>query len=140
MRVEAPISGKSSVCLILTRARGLGILTIKKINMTVNMIIYCLFVFDFSICVTQVFSACSCFSPLASFLWSMFECFLAMDLCECIRQTSYVVYRLVYSTDSSYYMCMCGCIHRLLRRYRATSPNREEPSYHVGCQCYTPAL
>ncbi|MCD8235071.1 MAG: hypothetical protein LUD00_00140, partial [Prevotellaceae bacterium] len=26
---------------------------------------------------------------------------------------------------------------RLLRRYRATSPNLgEEPSYRIGCQCY----
>ncbi|MCD8237319.1 MAG: hypothetical protein LUD00_11905 [Prevotellaceae bacterium] len=29
---------------------------------------------------------------------------------------------------------------RLLRRYRATSPNLgEEPSYRIGCQCYTSA-
>ena len=49
MRVEAPISGKSSAHLILTRARGLGILTIGEINVIVNMMICCLFVFDFGI-------------------------------------------------------------------------------------------
>ncbi|MCD8235120.1 MAG: hypothetical protein LUD00_00390 [Prevotellaceae bacterium] len=32
MRVESPISDKSSVCFILTRARGLGILTFDKIK------------------------------------------------------------------------------------------------------------
>ncbi|MCD8236215.1 MAG: hypothetical protein LUD00_06080 [Prevotellaceae bacterium] len=31
-----------------------------------------------------------------------------------------------------------GVFDRLLRRYRATSPNLgEEPSYRIGCQCYT---
>ncbi|MCD8236504.1 MAG: hypothetical protein LUD00_07580 [Prevotellaceae bacterium] len=44
----------------------------------------------------------------------------------------------MFSTDSS---CMfSGCVRRLLRRYRATSPNLgEEPSYCIGCQCYTSA-
>ncbi|MCD8235318.1 MAG: hypothetical protein LUD00_01405 [Prevotellaceae bacterium] len=44
----------------------------------------------------------------------------------------------MFSTDSS---CIFSrCVHRLLRRYRATSPNLgEEPSYRTGCQCYTSA-
>ena len=52
MRVEAPISGKSSARLILTRARGLGILTIRKINVIVNIVIYCLFVSNLVFVVT----------------------------------------------------------------------------------------
>ncbi|MCD8236394.1 MAG: hypothetical protein LUD00_07020 [Prevotellaceae bacterium] len=35
--------------------------------------------------------------------------------------------------------CFVGVFDRLLRRYRATFPNLgEEPSYRIGCQCYTP--
>ena len=43
MHVEAPISEKSSACFILTRARGLGILTfdkIRKIAFTYKLVKY----------------------------------------------------------------------------------------------------
>ncbi|MCD8235762.1 MAG: hypothetical protein LUD00_03730 [Prevotellaceae bacterium] len=45
------------------------------------------------------------------------------------------IFSRVFSTASS---CIFrGCIHRLLRRYRATSPNLgEEPSYRIGCYCH----
>ena len=68
MRVESPFCEESSVHFILTHARGLGILTIKKIIVAANVVICCLFVPDFMLFVTKTFLACSCFSPLASFL------------------------------------------------------------------------
>ncbi|MCD8236906.1 MAG: hypothetical protein LUD00_09690, partial [Prevotellaceae bacterium] len=50
---------------------------------------------------------------------------------------------LVGGRQTPHVLCGCfvGVFDRLLRRYRATSPNLgEEPSYRIGCQCYTHKL
>ena len=73
MRVESPFSEKSSIRLILTRARGLGILTINKISITANKAIYYLFAPKSAFFMTEVLLPCSHFSLLASFLQDVFD-------------------------------------------------------------------
>ena len=64
MRVESPISDESSVRLILTRARGLGILTFDKIKKKAFYCIYYHFILHLFLFVTKQFF----FSPLFSLL------------------------------------------------------------------------
>ena len=64
MRVESPFSEKSSARSILTRARGLGILTFDKIKKKAFCCIYCHFILYLFFFVTKQFF----FSPLFSLL------------------------------------------------------------------------
>ncbi|MCD8237361.1 MAG: hypothetical protein LUD00_12130 [Prevotellaceae bacterium] len=48
---------------------------------------------------------------------------------ECVQQTPHVLCWM-----------LCGCIRQTPPSLRATSPNLgEEPSFRIGCQCYTSA-